>query len=175
MSKRRGEPAARARTAGRGLRRLIPPDAPRRAAAQVHGWSMFAAFGVLLPAGVLAAHSFRDWPPHWWRAHAAFMTAGYAAALLGFGAGMAMTVDSPALSIHRWIGVAVLSALTLQARARPAPRSAPAGDCRAQPRAVCARFGGRSWPLCRGGSCTRLCCMPLAFAVKTSRLRTTKV
>jgi len=97
---------------------------------------MFAAFGVLLPAGVLAAHSFRDWPPHWWRAHAAFMTAGYAAALLGFGAGMAMTVDSPALSIHRWIGVAVLSALTLQARARPAPRGAPAGDCRARPRAA---------------------------------------
>ncbi len=100
---------------------------------------MFAAFGVLLPAGVLAAHSFRDWPPHWWRAHAAFMTAGYAAALLGFGAGMAMTVDSPALSIHRWIGVAVLSALTLQARARPCAARRP--GCRPDRPASCPHGG----------------------------------
>lgn len=86
-------------------------------APQVHGWCMFAAFGVFLPAGMLAAHSFRDWPPHWWRAHAVLMSASYVAALLGFGAGMAMTIDSSALSIHRWIGIAVLSALTLQVQA----------------------------------------------------------
>ncbi|MGL4242222.1 MAG: cytochrome b561 domain-containing protein, partial [Beijerinckiaceae bacterium] len=101
---------------------LAPVDAARAhevgAAVAWHGRLMVAAWGFLLPLGVLVARFFKitpsqDWPRRidnrlWWNAHLALQYAGGAAMLAGLALVLSQAGGGARWSAHGLLGYAVL-------------------------------------------------------------------
>ena len=87
--------------------------------AQMHGWFMFAAFIILLPAGILAAnlfsrtHARQSW---WFYAHAVLTGLGSLLGVAGLGIGLVLMVPTYYAMIHRWIGISIIIAIVIQVR-----------------------------------------------------------
>ena len=87
--------------------------------AQVHGWFMFAAFIILLPAGILAAnlfsrtHARQSW---WFYTHAVLTGLGSLLGVAGLGIGLVLMVPTYYAMIHRWIGISIIIAIVVQVR-----------------------------------------------------------
>ena len=85
--------------------------------AQVHGWFMFAAFIILLPAGILTAnlfsrtHARQSW---WFYTHAVLTGLGSLAGIIGLGIGLVLIVPTYYATIHRWIGISIIAAIVIQ-------------------------------------------------------------
>jgi hypothetical protein len=78
---------------------------------------MFLAFVILIPFGVLTAYSFKNWQPYWFYVHNTVMCLGWIVALGGLAVGLVLVVDQYVESIHRWIGISVVIAVSVQVRA----------------------------------------------------------
>lgn len=84
---------------------------------QIHGWFMFAAFIILLPAGILTANLFSRTHarhPWWYYAHATLTGAGSLAGIIGLGIGLVLVVSTRYATIHRWIGISIIGAIVIQ-------------------------------------------------------------
>ncbi len=80
---------------------------------------MFAAFIILLPAGILAAnlfsrtHARQSW---WFYAHAVLTGLGSLLGVAGLGIGLVLMVPTYYAMIHRWIGISIIIAIVIQVR-----------------------------------------------------------
>jgi hypothetical protein len=107
---------------------LLPCDAGRPhdvgAGVAWHGRLMVIAWGVLIPTGIFVARFFKvtprqDWPREvdnrfWWRTHLGCQYAAGIAMLAGWGAILWSAANPGVFVLHRWLGIAVLSAGGLQ-------------------------------------------------------------
>lgn len=78
---------------------------------------MFAAFIILLPAGILTAnlfsrtHARQSW---WFYTHAVLTGLGSLAGVVGLGIGLVLMVPTYYAMIHRWIGISIIIAIVIQ-------------------------------------------------------------
>jgi hypothetical protein len=89
-----------------------------------HGRLMVFAWGVLIPAGVFVARFFKvtpgqDWPREidnrfWWRTHLGCQYAAGIAMLAGWMAILWSAASPGVFVLHRWLGLAALTAGALQ-------------------------------------------------------------
>ncbi|MEM8731501.1 MAG: cytochrome b561 domain-containing protein [Pseudomonadota bacterium] len=105
---------------------LAPIDASRGHevgfAISWHARAMVLAWGVLAPLAVLMARFFKvmpgqDWPREldnqtWWRAH--WMGQALVGCLSIFALALVLPTDPAAMSLHNWLGFAVLASLVVQ-------------------------------------------------------------
>jgi len=78
---------------------------------------MFAAFIILLPAGILTANLFSRTHarhPWWFYAHATLTGLGSISAICGLGIGLVLIVPNYYAMIHRWIGISIIIAIVIQ-------------------------------------------------------------
>ena len=89
---------------------------------QAHGWCMFAAFIVLLPAGILAANLFSRTharQPWWFYTHATLTGLGSFLGICGLALGLVLVIPNQFAMIHRWIGISVIGAIVFQVSEAP--------------------------------------------------------
>ena len=78
---------------------------------------MFAAFIILLPAGILTANLFSRTHarhPWWFYTHAVLTGLGSLAGVVGLGIGLVLMVPTHYAMIHRWIGISIIIAIVIQ-------------------------------------------------------------
>lgn len=94
-----------------------------------HAWLAAIGWGVLVPAGIVMARSFKDArPPLWFHLHRALQTLGFVLGTVALGLGFALvggwSADTDKLAVHRNLGVACTALGATQFTAivfRPAP------------------------------------------------------
>ncbi|KAK9807600.1 hypothetical protein WJX72_003804 [[Myrmecia] bisecta] len=75
----------------------------------VHGWLMCVSCGLLIPLGVLIAHSFKSYrKPIWLYLHILCNGLGFLLAVAGVSVGHYLTVDTQEQKNHRTIGITVI-------------------------------------------------------------------
>ena len=96
---------------------------------EAHAWIVTIGWGVLVPAGIVMARSFKDAgsqalkPPLWFHVHRAVMSLGFVLGCVGVGLGFAASSggwDTP-YAAHRNMGVAVSALGLAQVGASPWP------------------------------------------------------
>ncbi len=131
---------------------------------------MFAAFIILLPAGILAAnlfsrtHARQSW---WFYAHAVLTGLGSLLGVAGLGIGLVLMVPTYYAMIHRWIGISIIIAIVIQVRHSGNPQGVwMFSDCvTSQPMLCvyvpscysCAQQGAASQWLCTDASLPERC------------------